>query len=224
MAVANVLFPAQGVLGYSDAGFLNALPYITLRFMGIDPFTSYQIVLFALVAVGWIGTILFFRCCLKVSLFPAIVGAVLFVFPNAIATSVGHTQLLTIFFIPYLAAGIYVFLKNFAKVTFTGTFAGIFVSLMFPAIFYTSFYIGWFLAFFVLLWFCVCCAWSALHSGVKAALERSYLEAGKLVENIAVWCVQCDLLHPVFTDLYPHLETVWRSKLSSGFYHVTIVY
>ncbi|MEI7817353.1 MAG: hypothetical protein WCI45_09205, partial [Desulfuromonadales bacterium] len=114
-------FPAQGVLGYSDAGFLNALPYVCLRYMGIDPFTSYQVVLFALVAAGWIGMILFLRCCLKLSFFPTIIGTALFVFPNSMAVSIGHTQLFTIYCIPYLAIGIYFFIKNFATQTRLGT-------------------------------------------------------------------------------------------------------
>ena len=81
----NFFFPIAGVLGYGDVGFLNALPYVVLCFLGIEPFTSYQIVLFALVAVGLIGTILFLRCCLKLSILPTIVGSALFVFPNSMA-------------------------------------------------------------------------------------------------------------------------------------------
>ena len=161
-------FPVQGVLGYGDAGFLNALPYCVLRFMGIEPFTSYQIVLFVLVAVGWIGSILFFRCCLKLSMFPTIIGAALFVFPNSFATVASmHTQLFTIYYIPYLAIGIYVFLRNFKKATSIGIVAGIFVAIIVPAIFYTGYYTGWFSIFFVLLLSGVGYAWGTLHSGGK---------------------------------------------------------
>jgi len=157
--------PVQGVLGYSEAGFLNALPYVVLRFLGVEPFTSYQIVLFALVAVGWIGTILFLRCCLKLSIFPAIIGATLFVFPNSMAISASmHTQLFTVYYIPYLAVGIYVFIKNFQKTISLWIIAGIFVAIMVPAIFYTSYYIGWFSFFFILLLSGVICVWSLLHS------------------------------------------------------------
>lgn len=157
--------PVQGVLGYGDAGFLNAFPYVVLRFLGVEPFTSYQIVLFALVAVGWIGTILFLRWCLKLSIFPAIIGATLFVFPNSIANSASmHTQLFTVYYIPYLAVGIYVFIKNFQKTTSLWIIAGIFVAILVPAIFYTSYYIGWFSFFFILLLSGVICVWIMLHS------------------------------------------------------------
>jgi hypothetical protein len=164
-------FPVQGVLGYSDAGFLNALPYVVLRFIAIDPFTSCQIVLFSLVAVGWIGTILFFRCCLRLRIFPTIIGAALFVFPNAMANSTGHTQLFSVYFIPYLAIGIHVFLQNFKKPTSIGIIAGIFVAIIVPALFYTSYYIGWFSLFFLLLFSGICFAWGVLRSGGKTVWQ-----------------------------------------------------
>lgn len=164
-------YPVQGVLGYSDAGFLNVFPYIVLRFIGIEPFTSYQIVLFALVVVGWIGTVMFLSCCLKLRIFPTIIGAALFVFPNSMATSVGHAQLFTIYYIPFLAIGIYVFLQNFGKITSTGLIAGIFLALIVPAIFYTSYYVGWFSLFFSLLLSGVCFAWVVLHSGYKTVWQ-----------------------------------------------------
>jgi hypothetical protein len=199
-------FPVQGVLGYSDAGFLNALPYIVLRFLGIEPFTSYQIVLFALVAVGWIGTILFLRCCLKLSIFPTIVGTVLFVFPNAMAISSGHTQLLTIYYIPYLVIGIYVFLQNFAKVTFIGTAAGIFVAIIVPAIFYTSYYVGFFSLFFILLLSGICFAWGALHSDGKAVRQCIVCKRGNW-QKILPYCVlSATCFIPFFLTYIPILR------------------
>jgi len=167
-------FPVQGVLGYSDALFLNVFPYVVLRFLGVEPFTSYQIVLFTLVAAGWIGTILFFRRCLKLSILPTIVGAALFVFPNAMAvlTRNSHSHFFTVYFIPYLAIGIYVFLRNFKKHTSIGTVAGIFVAIIVPAIFYTSYYIGWFSLFFILLLSGVGAVWCIMHSEDNTFWQR----------------------------------------------------
>ncbi len=165
-------FPVQGVLGYGDAGFLNAVPYVILRNMGLDPFSSCQIVIFALVAIGWIGTIIFFRFCLHLSVLPSITGAILFVFPNAMAiASLSHTQLFTICYIPYLAIGICLVLKHFKKATSKGIIAGIFVAILVPAIFYTGYYTGWFSVFFILLWSGVVIAWGTLHSGRKTAWQ-----------------------------------------------------
>jgi hypothetical protein len=167
-------FPATGVLGYSDAGFLNALPYVLLRCIGLDPFTSYQIVLFALVAMGWIGTILFLRCCLKLSMVPTLVATALCVFPNSMAASSAQTQLFTIYCLPYLAIATYVLLHNFAKVTPVGIAAGIAVAAMVPAIAYTSYYVGWFSIFFLLLLSGVCYFWTSFHSAGNADCRRIF--------------------------------------------------
>jgi hypothetical protein len=165
-------FPVQGVLGYSDAGFLNALAYACLRFTGIDSFTSYQIVLFALVMVGWIGTILFFRYCLKLGKFATVVGAIIFIFPNSMAVSIQHTQLWAICFIPYLAIGLYLSFQKNKKKKPIGISAGIFVAIAIPAIFYTGYYIGWFSIFYLFLLLGVACGWCAMHLGARVVWLR----------------------------------------------------
>jgi hypothetical protein len=164
--------PTKGVLGHSDAGFLNAPLYIILRFCGLDNFTSYQIVLLVLVALGWIGMIFFLRVCLKSGLLPTIIGTILFIFPNAMANSIGHTQLLSIYLIPYLAIGIYFFIPNIKKSTFCGTAAGIFLAVFIPAIFYTSYYVGWFLMFFILLLAAVFCTLSMISLGSRVVWKH----------------------------------------------------
>lgn len=168
----NFFFPTQGTLGYSDVGFLNAIPYIVLRFAGLGTFTSYQIVLFALVALGWVGSILFLRLCLKLSMVPTLIGTILFVFPNAMANSLGHTQLLTVYLIPYLAIAIYFFLPNIKKSTFRGSAAGFFLAVFVPAIFYTSYYIGWFFVFFILLLSGIFCILSIMSLGTNIVWNR----------------------------------------------------
>lgn len=168
----SFFFPVQGALGYSDAGFLNAIPYIVLRYIGIEAFTAYQIVLFALIAAGWIGMVLFCRHCLKLSFFPTVIGAGLFVFPNSIATSIGHTQLLTVCLIPYLAIASFVFLQDIEKRSLSGVAAGIALAVLVPAIFFTSYYIGWFSLFFVFLFSGICCARGAFPFRSKTAWQR----------------------------------------------------
>lgn len=112
----SFFFPVQGVLGYSEAGFLFALPYAGLRLAGLGTLVSYQIVLYAVIAAGWIGTILFLRRCLGLGVFATTLGAALFVFPNSIGMSVeSHVQLLANCAVPYLAIGIYVFVRDLSN-------------------------------------------------------------------------------------------------------------
>lgn len=185
-------FPVSGVIGYSDALFLNALPYVFLRFLGIEPFTACQIVLFALVALGWLGSILLLRGCLKLRTFPAIVGAALFVFPNAMAhtASISHSHYFTIYYLPYLAIGIYLFLQNFNKMRPVGIAAGIFLAVMVPAIFYTVYYVGWFALFFILILSGVCVAWMIKHSEGNT-FSRSVILKRENWQKILPYCMLC---------------------------------
>ena len=155
--------PTQGVLGYSDVGFLFALPYSVLRYLGLDSFTSNQIALLSIVFLGWMGGYSFFRFCLKLKFLPSILGTILFSFPNSMALSVGHTQLIAIYFIPYLAIGIFIFVKQFNKNNLQGKIAGAFVAILVPCIFYTSYYIAWFTIFFALSLFSLFVIWLLLQ-------------------------------------------------------------
>ncbi|MFT6688774.1 MAG: hypothetical protein ACJAX7_001799 [Saprospiraceae bacterium] len=155
----SYFYPTKGVLGYSDADFLFALPYSGLRYVGLNIFTSFQIVLLTTVFLGWTGSFIFFRYCLRLNIFPAIIGTILFSFPNAMAISVGRPQLLAIYFLPYLAIAIFLFIKNFSKKNFQGRIAGAFIAVFVPCFFYTSFYMAWFTMFFMLLLFFVFVVW-----------------------------------------------------------------
>jgi hypothetical protein len=159
----NFYYPAEGVLGYSDADFLFALPYSGLRYFGLDIFTSLQIVLLTTVFLGWTGAYIFFRYCLRLNIFPSIIGTTLFSFPNSMAISVGRPQLLAVYFLPYLAIAIFLLIKNFRKKNLQGLIAGIFVALFVPCFFYTSFYMAWFTMFFILLLFFVFIVWLLLQ-------------------------------------------------------------
>jgi hypothetical protein len=77
---------------------------------------------------------------------------------------VSHVQLFAIYYIPYLAIGIYLFLRDFPKATSVGRFGGILAAAILPAIFYTSYYVGWFSLFFLLLFSGVSYVWAVLHS------------------------------------------------------------
>jgi hypothetical protein len=159
----SYFYPTKGVLGYSDADFLFALPYSGLRYVGLNIFTSFQIVLLTTVFIGWTGAYIFFRYCLRLNFFPSIIGAIVFSFPNAMAISVGRPQLLAIYFLPYLAIAIFLFIKNFSKKNLQGRTAGAFIAVFVPCFFYTSYYMAWFTMFFILLLFFIFVIWLLLQ-------------------------------------------------------------
>jgi hypothetical protein len=159
----SYFYPTRGVLGYSDADFLFALPYSGLRYVGLNIFTSFQIVLLTTVFLGWTGAYIFFRYCLRLNFFPSIIGAIVFSFPNAMAISVGRPQLMAVYFLPYLAIAIFLFIKNFSKKNFQGRIAGVFIAVFVPCFFYTSYYMAWFTMFFILLLFFIFVIWLLLQ-------------------------------------------------------------
>jgi hypothetical protein len=164
----SYFYPTKGVLGYSDADFLFALPYSGLRYVGLNIFTSFQMVLLTTVFLGWTGAYIFFRYFLRLNFFPSIIGAIVFSFPNSMAISVGRPQLLAIYFLPYLTIAIFLFIKNFSKNNIKARIAGVLVALFVPCFFYTSFYMAWFTMFFILLLFFVFVVWLLLQKkGVK---------------------------------------------------------
>ncbi len=206
-------YPAQGVLGYSDAGFLNALPYVFLRFIGIGSFTSYQIVLFVLVTIGWGGTILFFRWILKLSIFPTIAGAALFVFPNSMAIVASmHTQFFAVYFLPYLAIGIALFLQNFKKPSIIGILAGIFVAILIPAIFYTSYYVGWFFVFYTLLLLGVGYGWCLTHRCGKAVWRNIVYQKASWQKILPYCIVSAICFVPFLLTYIPVLQQFGNRK------------
>ena len=53
VASPNFFFPERGVLGYSDTLFLDALPYATLRFLGLDRYLAFEATMMLVTAVGF---------------------------------------------------------------------------------------------------------------------------------------------------------------------------
>ena len=51
-----MFFPVKGTLGYSDAYLLDALIYVPLRVLGIDPFLTFELLCIGLSLVGFVST------------------------------------------------------------------------------------------------------------------------------------------------------------------------
>ena len=205
-------FPVQGVLGYGDALFLFALPYSGLRFVGLGTLVSYQIVLFAVVAAGWIGTILFFRRCVRLGVFATTMGAALFVFPNSISISpASHTQLFAIYVIPYLAIGIYVFVRDFSKSTPVGRAGGTLAAVLLPALFYTSYYIGWLSLFLLMLLAGVGYVWAWRHADGPES-KRRILGSRANLKTLLPYCALSAVCFVPFAITYLPILRQFRGR------------
>ena len=140
----NMFYPDKLALGYSDALFLFAIPYIVFRKLGFDYFTSYQLLHVFMNSFGYLTGILMMRSALKVNLYYCVIGAVLLTSLNAMQVQVGHGQMLGFYFYPLLVLFIYNFLSASDKDNLKVWLNLISFSILFGLLFFTSYYPAWF--------------------------------------------------------------------------------
>ncbi len=186
-------YPIKGVLGYSDALFLYAVPFSALRSFGFDSYTSFQLVVFVLAFVGYIGTVWLLRSTFRLGRCAAIVGAILFAFSSPLATSIGHEQLQSVVFVPYLALLLCDYLRNLSDRK--ARISGLVFSVFFPLLAYTSFYVAWYFAVFVLLVGILTVLWLTLTHQQKELFAWLHLVSKNwlsIAANVVV-CMLCSL-------------------------------
>jgi hypothetical protein len=99
-ADANFFAPARGTLGYSDALALYAPAYLTWRAAGFDPYLSFQFTLIFVKLIGFLSYSYFLEIVLRLSRTAALFGAGLFTLSSMYFTSLGHSQLASLAFLP----------------------------------------------------------------------------------------------------------------------------
>jgi hypothetical protein len=140
-------FPQRGVLGYTDALFLFGVAAAPLRFVGIDAFTAYMLVMAAVAAIGFFG---FRRLAVRHFGIPpahAAIGAFLFAFGNLDAVKLIHVQAYGAMLLPSLCDLVLSGWKSKRYGRVLGAIAG----LLYAALFLTGFQTAWFFGCFILL-------------------------------------------------------------------------
>lgn len=146
-----ILYPTQGVLGYSEAMFALGAAYSGLRHLGLDPFAAYQAVVLALPFVGYLGAVWLLRSGFGIGPLPAVVAGLLFAFSSPMATSMVHAQLEAVAFVPFIAMLLLRYLAKLDARERGATAWGAAFSALLALLAYTSFYVAWFLALFTCL-------------------------------------------------------------------------
>jgi hypothetical protein len=138
----NWFYPVPGILGYSDMLVLFTPPYILSRVVGLDPFSAFQVTTVAVSAVGYLGALWFFRQVLSLHPVAAASGAYIFAFHFWFVCSMGHPQMLTAQFVPYVAG---FSVRYFANPTSSGGMRnGMALAVSVPLVASTSYYVGYF--------------------------------------------------------------------------------
>ena len=158
VASPNFFFPERGVLGYSDTLFLDALPYATLRFLGLDRYLAFEATMMLVTAVGFASMLGLLRRLLSLDPWLQISGASLFTVSNIYYVQIVHPQLASVTFVPLLCLLAIDYWRasnrNLARL-YVAAFGVLAALLLF-----TSFYIGWFaiLVFLTVFAFFVVCS------------------------------------------------------------------
>ena len=145
-----IFYPERGTLGYSDALFGFALPYVLLRALNIDPFTANKLVLLGLHALGSVAFFLLLSRKFRFRTLIALVGCVLFSYSSAYAVRAVHSQFFFMSFLPVFLFFVVSFVSNLSTSTTRRMPYGIAALLSLGLILFTTFYIGFFMFLFSL--------------------------------------------------------------------------
>ncbi len=141
----NFFWPESHVLGYSDAVFLYAIPYVLLRYLGFDYYLSFELTLIALKILGFLAMLWLLRSFVRLSQPVALVGASLFTLSNLYYISVGHPQLLSVVFVPLLCCLTLSYQRRYESGRKAAAIAYLLsASALLGLSFFTSYYIAWF--------------------------------------------------------------------------------
>jgi hypothetical protein len=143
-------FPAQGVLGYSDAFLLNQIFFAPLRALGVEQLLAVQLTWMILSVMGGIAFALLLNRFFLVRAWLAILSGGIFAFGHTLYMKMIHSQHLAIHFLPIvglLALSATLRERSPARTAALAFAAG----LLFGLTFTTGFYMAWFFTFFLLL-------------------------------------------------------------------------
>ncbi len=220
----NFLAPAQDVLGYSHTLLLYTPIYIPLRLLHLDTYTSFELTLIALRAVGFASAYLMLRRTFGLSAAPSAFGACLFIVANISVRSSGHPQLLNVMFAPLqiLLAGLYLEKRSRRALAVAAFLTG---AMMFTDV-YEVLFEGLMVLALVPTWIAV--EWSADRESLRSRL-RQWSRDG--VSDLAfaapfflIWLLPFfAVYYPVFRQTggrpYPEVFSYmrdWRELLNVG--------
>lgn len=165
LASPNFFYPQQGMLGFSEAFFLLAVPFASLKAVGLDRYLAFQITMMLQTAIGFISMLYVLRFVLAFGRMISLLGAILFVTFNMYYIHIVHPQLASVIYVPVLVLMAFRYCKSIES---HPGLCRIYISSMavlLALLFFTSFYVGWFAGIFG-------CAVSTVFLGLQVILER----------------------------------------------------
>lgn len=197
----NMFYPDRLALGYADGLILFAVPYVVLRILGLDYFTSYQIVLALLTAFGYAMYLLLFRKVLKVGMPLAVVGSVVLTSLNSMQVQIDIGKLLAFHFWPALVLLLHWYSANGAQAGARAKLSLAAFSALLGLLFFTSYYAAWYFLFSAFVFAGVAFLWAAQRLGLRRAASDVWVftRARRLDLGLAVLVFAVALLPFVLT-------------------------
>ncbi len=220
----NFLAPARDVLGYSTTLFLCAPVYLPLRLLHFDTYTSYQLTLVALRAVGFASAYLMLRRVFVLTASPSVFGAVLFTVANISVRSLGHPQLLNLMFTPVQTLLVWLYFVKRSRRTLAGL-AFLTGAMLFTDV-YEVFFEGLLVLALIPVWVAV--EWWADRESLTRRLRQSSRRGPSDLAFAApfflIWLLPfLAVYYPVFRQIggrpYPEVFSYirdWREILNVG--------
>jgi hypothetical protein len=166
-----MFYPDQRALGYADGLFLFAIPYAAFREVGVDYFSSYQLVLVLMTCLGYGAYLLLLRRALRLRPFLAVSGAVLLTSLNALQVQADIGKLIAFHFYPVLIYLLWLYFSQPSKKTWKSWSSLAAFSLLLGLLFFTSYYPAWFFLFSLALFGLMHAILSAARYGTDAVFN-----------------------------------------------------
>ena len=143
-------YPIRGVLGYNDGLLFYGAIYSLFRTAGADWFAAYELVNMTIKLIGFLAFFALVRHLLRVRLHYALLGSSIFFQLNSTAAHLGHSQLLSVAFVPLML----ILLYSLVMATTLGEKGKIWFFALAGIVTYeiwlmSSFYMAWFFFLFL---------------------------------------------------------------------------
>ncbi len=168
----NMFYPDKFALGYADALILFAVPYVALRDLGIDYFTSYQLVLVILTTFGYGMYLLLMRRALKLELAFAAIGSVLLTSLNSMQLQIDIGKLLAFYFWPALILLLFGYATLKPRGGWRNRLCLAGFSALLGLVFFTSYYPAWYFVFTLALFGLTCLIGASFQLGFRTVAAR----------------------------------------------------
>lgn len=191
-------YPAQGALAYTDLLVGYTVPYVGLRWLGVDWIQAFQVVILLVSAANFLAAYLFMRALPGVTRLAACAGGWLFAFNSPRFGQLDHLQNQLVFFFPLTLWGLLRGMQGSPRAA-RGWFA--FAALMGVTQLCSTFSLGWFALMWLAGWLLLAGAHRELRGPLLARLnERRQSLAGAVLVGVVGLIPFLLLYLPVYRD------------------------